>query len=301
MNKRARVMVVAKEQHDVDYLCNELADWGYLVQGTIHPLRVLQVDSTWPLDLIVAHDRLAGMLALDLINNLRVQNPSVSALVITDDMTMKEVIAITSDGSIKFISQPYDRDELEHYVRMSLNVAKKTEERRDHTRFLSSLHSRMTIINPFNERESTTVGGLTRDVSRSGLALLTHQMVPVPTMLRIEMTWPHQSTPLSALGKTLSCTLTPMTNVYRVGVKFVGLLSDKLEKSLAECDIDSEDNESAGHSYLEAIEDWLHRHPEHLDPSVDHPHQIAHELVDRIIDDIHSLGDQSPKKNGKPE
>ena len=67
------------------------------------------------------------------------------------------------------------------------------------------------------------------DVSRTGLSMLVDMPIPVPMLIQMQLNVPHRPTSVFVLGKSIYCVPVEELGMYRVGVKFVGLLPPDLE------------------------------------------------------------------------
>jgi hypothetical protein len=75
---------------------------------------------------------------------------------------------------------------------------------------------------------------MTLDISRTGLALLLDEPIPVPILLQLQLRVPTRPYGLFVLGKSVYCTPVEEIGMYRVGIKFVGILPPDLEQVLEE-------------------------------------------------------------------
>lgn len=283
-----RVMVLGAGIGEVEAICETLKNAGFLAQGATQPKRAIEVDQSWPLNVLVVPEIIGDMSGMDLVMNLRKRNTTLRALVIAEGKLRAEMLTATSDGSIKVLCRPFQNEELLHYVQTLSKSAATQTERRDHARYLSSIEATCAVVNPFNNSRSLPIPCMTRDVSRSGLSMLSHRLIPVPTMLKIEIRLPDSPRTLNPLAKSLSCTLTPIQDVYRIGLKFIGLLPSEIETALAGLSkADAYDDDLyVGRSYMQALEKWLQQNVHELAESNIDP-EAAKQAVDKILSDIH--------------
>ena len=107
-------------------------------------------------------------------------------------------------------------------------------DKRRYQRFLKELKVTYTILSkvdstPFEFGESVTL-----DISRAGLALLLSEPIPVPILLQLQLCVPSRPYGLFVLGKSVYCTPLGGIDMYRIGIKFVGILPPDLEQVLDE-------------------------------------------------------------------
>ncbi len=72
------------------------------------------------------------------------------------------------------------------------------------------------------------------DLSRAGLGMTVDEPVPVPTLMQVQVQIPGHRGVVGFLGKSLYCVPTGGLDMYRVGLKFVGLLPTDLDSILAD-------------------------------------------------------------------
>ena len=158
--------------------------------------------------------------------------------------------------------------------------------RRAHTRHVLPAQAQCILINPYSGIEEEPIATLMRDVSRSGISLLLRRLVPVPSMIRLVSHLSDETRPLSMLAKTVSCTLTQIPGIYRLGAKFVGLLPPEVEEVIAERGRGATNRElddpEAPLPLQEAIVTWLRNLPEEEKAnslSIDEVNRLARELA----------------------
>lgn len=107
-------------------------------------------------------------------------------------------------------------------------------DKRQYQRLLRDLKISYTILSkvdstPFEFGNSSTV-----DISRTGLGILLDEAIPVPILLQLQIRVPDRPYGLFVLGKSIYCNPIEESGMYRVGIKFVGILPPDLEKILAD-------------------------------------------------------------------
>lgn len=107
-------------------------------------------------------------------------------------------------------------------------------EKRRYERFLKKVKVSYTILSKVDSTPFEFGDAVTIDISRGGLALLLDEPVPVPGLLQLHLRVPRAPFGLFVLGKTVHCLPVQDIGMYRVGIKFVGLLPSDLQKALEE-------------------------------------------------------------------
>ncbi len=105
-------------------------------------------------------------------------------------------------------------------------------EKRRYERFLKEVHVSYTVLSKVDSTPFEFGNSVTLNISRTGLSLLLTQPMPVPVLLQLQLRLPNRPYGLFVLGKTVYCTPMEEINMYRVGIKFVGILPPELEMVL---------------------------------------------------------------------
>ena len=72
------------------------------------------------------------------------------------------------------------------------------------------------------------------DISKSGLAMLVDMPIPVPMLMQLQLSLPSRPTGMFVLGKSIYCTPVEDIGMYRIGIKFVGILPPDIEDAIQE-------------------------------------------------------------------
>jgi len=107
-------------------------------------------------------------------------------------------------------------------------------EKRRYQRFVKEVKISYTVLSKVDSTPFEFGDSLTLDISRSGLSLLMDEPIPVPVLLQLQLRIPTRPYGLFVLGKTVYCTSLEEIGMYRVGIKFVGILPPELEVVLEE-------------------------------------------------------------------
>jgi len=101
-------------------------------------------------------------------------------------------------------------------------------------RVVSELKVSYTIIAKVDSTPFEFGNSMMCDISRAGLAMLVDMPVPVPMLLQMQLSIPTRPSGLFVLGKSVYCVPVEELGMYRVGVKFVGILPSDLEEIIRE-------------------------------------------------------------------
>jgi len=107
-------------------------------------------------------------------------------------------------------------------------------EKRNYQRILRDLKVSYTIIAEVDNTPFEFGNSVMIDVSRTGLAMIVDEPIPVPMLLQLQLSVPNRPSGLFLLGKSIYCVPVEDIGMYRIGIKFVGLLPPELDIVLNE-------------------------------------------------------------------
>jgi c-di-GMP-binding flagellar brake protein YcgR len=107
-------------------------------------------------------------------------------------------------------------------------------ELRRYQRFLKEIKVSYTVLSKVDSTPFEFGDAVTVDISCTGVALLMDEPISVPVLLQLQLRIPSRPYGLFVLGKTVYCTAIEEIGMYRVGIKFVGILPPDLENILSE-------------------------------------------------------------------
>ena len=248
-------------------------------------------------ELVICGWKMNGLSGPDLISRLRRAQGWMRFIILTEPGQRIDIMQATRQRVVAFLPHPYDLNDLGRYVKSAFELGENRSNRREYNRYLFAIETHCILINPFNNSESRPIASIMRDVSRSGLAMLVRQVVPVPAMLKVVVQFSGKSQPISMLAKSISCTLTQIPDVYRLGSKFIGLLPKELEQAIARMGNDGriEHDIYMGRSFKDAIRDWLAQHPVEFAAPGDYQPSIT-EITDELFGDIGALHESSGRR-----
>jgi CheY-like chemotaxis protein len=263
MEMNHRILVVCEDPGILDRIGKHLCEQSFDVQCASNSAEALTLYLSWQADLVITDSHMAGMNGMELIEAIQKINRQARYILITPPGETPEFMRATRSRVIAFLGKPFNPEDLMHFVRRSFSLGEVHLNRREYNRRPFSVDTQCVLINPFDDTESRPVAALVRDVSRAGLSMIVRQVLPVPSIIRIVFHLPMQQNPVNMLAKSVSCTLTQITGVYRLGAKFIGFLPEDMEHSIIQMRRDeSQSGEDIymGKSLKEAVREWLLNH-----------------------------------------
>lgn len=303
MKAQKRILIVLEDAAVLDRLGAHLADQNFDVRCASSPAEALSLNHDWNADLVICNydcTRQPGGPPVDiektLLDRLRSQYSGTRYLLMVNIGETPTNLRGMKDTTTAFLGMPFTPEDVMFYVRGALAPeSAPPANRREHSRHAFNIESHCVLINPFNNTESRPMPLLLRDLSRSGISMIVRQMLPVPAMVKIVIVLSDQSHPLVMLAKTLTCTLTQIDRVYRVGARFVGLLPAELDKVIAqhnEINPERDTDIYMGKSFKQAVEDWLTAHQREVANVAGDTSAIR--LIAREVSSAPSDEDQTP-------
>lgn len=213
--------------------------------------------------------------SLELISQLRQQRSRVRFIRFRENSAMPTLRETTHQGIVAHLNPHCDGEDLLFHVERAIAMSHGRPNRREHNRYLFTVSTHCILVNPFNNTEGRPHPCLIREISRSGLSAIVREMIPVPAILKLVVHLPGSSQPITLVAKSVSCMMTQMSGVYRLGVKFVSLLPSEIEESLSKMGqhLENQPNPNdifMGKSFKDALSEWLLNHKQVLNmPLVD--------------------------------
>ena len=259
-----RILVVCEDITMLDRLGKYLGEQGFDVRCASEAPEAIACAAEWDAELVISDSRLGNMHGIELADAIRKTHPRTRFILITPPGETLEVSRATSSRVIAFLGKPFNPEDLMHFVHGAFTMSDGQFNRREHSRHSMIIEAHLALINPFDDTESRPIASLMRDVSRSGITMIVRQVLPVPAMLKIIFHLSSQQGVYTMLAKSLSCTLTQIPGVYRLGAKFIGLLPRELEKAFVKMSRDKASTDEKdiymGKSFKEAAQEWLSTH-----------------------------------------
>jgi len=286
MTSDRKILVICEDPARLQSMLQCLEREQYSVRGAGCGGEAITQYESWPAELVVSDIQLTGLQEMQQVELIRRMNQRVRFILLVNPGREIEYRQITPNRVVAYLRQGFSDEELIQHVQRGFGSADSFYNRRRFSRYKLAIDTHCILINPFTNHESRPIAGLIRDVSRSGLSMLVRQMVPVPAMLKLVVELPQTRRSITMLAKSLSCTLTQINNVYRLGAKFVGLLPPELEQAIGEWTADHPESHETdiflGKSFKKAVEEWLAKHQEDLAESLGDQETPLPRLVEEV-------------------
>jgi hypothetical protein len=117
---------------------------------------------------------------------------------------------------------------------LSYSCEVESVDKRRYERLPRDLQLSYTIIAKVDSTPFEFGNSVMSDISRSGLAMLVDMPIPVPMLLQLQLRVPNRPTSTFVLGKSIYCVPVEEVGMYRVGIRFVGILPSDMEDILDE-------------------------------------------------------------------
>lgn len=263
METNHRILVVCGDPGMLDQVGNYLCEQGYDVQCASSGQESRAIYAGWAAELVICDYQVSDAHGLDLIESIRRLNPRARFILIIPPGETPEFMRATRSRIVAFLGKPFKPEDLMYYVRGAFSLSETGYNRREFSRYCLGIETQCFLINPFSDTERPAAG-LLRDVSRSGVSMIVRQVMPVPAMMKLVFRTPDQRS-FSMLAKSVSCTLTQISGVYRLGARFIGLLPLELERTFRQFggkgDLGGPDEDIfMGKSFKDAIVEWISAH-----------------------------------------
>lgn len=298
-----RLLIACEDPELIEHVGRHVTEFGYQTHCAATLDQALAEIADAPPDLVICSWRLGNLHGADLVQKLRRPQARTRFILLVEPNQRIDVVQATRQRIVAFLQYPYSPDDLARIVKTALDFGETHANRREYNRYLFAVETHCILINPFEDSESRPIAAIMRDVSRSGLSMLVRQVIPVPAMLKVILTVSNQPQPVSMLAKSISCTLTQIPDVYRLGAKFIGLLPKEFDQALVQLgQVDmSHSDIFMGRSFKDAIRDWLTHHKVDLvGPESMHTPTVA-EIAEQLFGeppDLLEVGEGNGNGNG---
>lgn len=160
---KRRVLLVDDEEKIIAALRRLLRREGYeLVTATsgAEALTILEAD---PVSLVISDYRMPGMTGVELFHKIRERWPSTLRIILSGYSQVSTIIAAINEGEIyKFISKPWNDEEIKLHVRRALEQYELEEENQRLSRQITAQNERLRELNTMLEQRATDAStGLT--------------------------------------------------------------------------------------------------------------------------------------------
>jgi len=128
---RRHTILVVDDEADVVKSLRDLLRFEYKVLGTTHPTEAMQILDQEPVDVVMSDQRMPEMSGVELLNRIREQHPTIMRLLFTGYADIRAVIEAINKGHIyRYITKPWDADELQATLREACDRHDLLEERK---------------------------------------------------------------------------------------------------------------------------------------------------------------------------
>ena len=126
------LLIVDDEPSIVKALLRVLRDEGYRVLSAYDAEEALRLVAAEPVDVVLSDIDMPGMSGLELMSRLRRNHPAVVRLVLTGRASLAHAVAAINDGEVfRFMTKPWDMDELREVLRQAAARAMQNRSRDD--------------------------------------------------------------------------------------------------------------------------------------------------------------------------
>lgn len=154
--RKRRVLLVDDEARILASLRRLLRREDYeLVTATCGP-QALELLETNPVDLIISDHRMPGMTGVEFLREVRTRWPDTLRIILSGYSEVSAIIAAINDGEIyKFISKPWNDEEIKLHLRRAMEQHDLEEENRRMAREIATQNARLRELNEMLEQRAS--------------------------------------------------------------------------------------------------------------------------------------------------
>ena len=119
---KPRILVVDDDANQRMMLATYLDNHGFKSYEASNGKEALDVMSSQTVELVVTDVQMPGMSGLELMKEIRENNPTLPILIITAYGDIKEAVAAVKDGALSYLQKPIDLEELIDTLRHTLGI-----------------------------------------------------------------------------------------------------------------------------------------------------------------------------------
>lgn len=162
LNKR-RVLLVDDEERIIAALQRLLRREGYEVVTANCGSEALAILESDPVNLVISDYRMPGMTGVELLREIRQRWPDTLRIILSGYSEVSTIIAAINEGEIyKFISKPWNDEEIKLHMRRALEQYELEEENRCLAREVAAQNDRLCELNAIlKQRVTDASAGLT--------------------------------------------------------------------------------------------------------------------------------------------
>ncbi len=160
---KRRVLLVDDEEKIIASLRRLLRREGYELVTANCGLEAITVLEAEPVPLVISDYRMPGMTGVELLREVRQRWPNTIRIILSGYSEVSTIIAAINEGEIyKFISKPWNDEEIKLHVRRALEQHELEEENRRLSRQIAAQNERLRELNKMLEQRVTDAStGLT--------------------------------------------------------------------------------------------------------------------------------------------
>ncbi|MBL8915535.1 MAG: response regulator, partial [Archangium sp.] len=148
MAAKPLILCVDDEQNVLDVLKRMFERLGTVLTAGSGP-EALEILKTQPVDLLITDQRMPDMTGIELVRAARKEGIGVTTILLTAYTNPRDLISAINDGQVfRYVTKPWDIEDLMMTVRNALSVAQL---RREKEHLLASLHKRIEALNVMYE------------------------------------------------------------------------------------------------------------------------------------------------------
>jgi DNA-binding response OmpR family regulator/signal transduction histidine kinase len=148
VSSKPTILCVDDEQNVLDVLCRMFDRMAIVVTANSGP-EALKVLQSRPIDLLITDQKMPEMTGIELVREARREGIAVTTILLTAYTNPNDLIAAINDGQVfRYVTKPWDINDLTMTVRNALSVAALRKEKE---KLLGSLHKRIEALNVMYE------------------------------------------------------------------------------------------------------------------------------------------------------
>ncbi|MFT3707543.1 MAG: response regulator [Archangium sp.] len=148
MAAKPLILCVDDEQNVLDVLKRMFERLGSVLTAGSGP-EALEILRSQPVDLLITDQRMPDMTGIELVRNARKEGIGVTTILLTAYTNPRDLISAINEGQVfRYVTKPWDIEDLMMTVRNALSVAQL---RREKEQLLASLHKRVEALNVMYE------------------------------------------------------------------------------------------------------------------------------------------------------
>ena len=148
MSGKPTILCVDDEPNVLDVLCRMFDRLAIVIPARSGP-EALTILRSRPIDLLITDQKMPEMTGIELVREARREGIGVTTILLTAYTNPNDLISAINDGQVfRYVTKPWDINDLTMTVRNALSVAQLRKEKE---RLLESLHKRVEALNVMYE------------------------------------------------------------------------------------------------------------------------------------------------------